>query len=501
MGLRIGTNVASLQGQRNLTSSTKALNKALERLSSGQRIVRAGDDAAGLAISEGLRAQIRGFRQAVRNANDAMGFLSTAEGSLSEMTNIAQRLRELAIQAANGSLGGKDRQYLDGERSALVDEFNRIANSSTFNSTKLLDGSFSTVDLQVGVQKGEKISFTIGDARATALGSLAVASGAQNQLTDDVADLTIGGQAITALASYDTLSTSGNEYSAITIARAINNESGITGVSATAQETIIDLNDISWSAATYGGSLDSGDLSINGVEILGTATNSSSFIDLVNDFSNSTGVRARLASGNASQIELYAADGRNILIAMSGGSTGFNTVFEFSSNRQNVAGNDANLIFVSAATAGNVNITGQLFTGAIELTSSDAIVIGGTDPSQALGFAGAVVNVDTSQALANISVASQDGAQDALAVVDATLQQLTELRANLGAVQNRLEAVVNNLSISTENLSSAQSEIRDADMAVEVAELTKNQILQQAGVAVLGQANASSQIALSLLQG
>jgi flagellin len=501
MGLRIGTNVASLQGQRNLTSSTKALNKALERLSSGQRIVKAGDDAAGLAISEGLRAQIRGFRQAIRNANDAMGFLSTAEGSLSEMTNVAQRLRELAIQAANGSLGSRDRQYLDGERSALVEEFNRIATSASFNATKLLDGSFSTVDLQVGVQKGERISFTIGDARATALGSLAVISGAQNRLTAEVSNLTIGGKSITANPSFDNVSVAGNAYSAITIARAINNESGSTGVSASIVETNIQLKNMTWTAVSYGGSLGAGDLVINGVEILGSATNSNSFINLINDFSNSTGVRARLAQGNSSQIELFASDGRNIRIAMNGGSAGFNQVFAFSSNRQNFSNNGANLLFASGAAGVSAAITGRVFSGAIELTSSDAIVIAGTSPSNALGFSGLVVNVDTSKALANIGISSQIGAQNALAVVDATLQQLTGLRANLGAVQNRLEAVVTNLSISTENLSSAQSEIRDADMAVEVAELTKNQILQQAGVAVLGQANASAQIALSLLQG
>jgi len=240
MGLRINTNVAALQAQRNLGRTTGALNKALERLASGQRIVRAGDDAAGLAISEGLRSQVRGLRQAVRNANDANGFLATAEGALQEMTNIAQRLRELAIQAANGSLGPTDRGFLDAERSELVDEFNRIANSTSFNTTKLLDGTFSTVDLQVGVQKGEKISFTIGDARATALGALATRSGAQHRLRDGGENLTINEEAIVVSPNDDGLSPAGTRgYSSIAIARAVNRVSGATGVFADVLETRI----------------------------------------------------------------------------------------------------------------------------------------------------------------------------------------------------------------------------------------------------------------------
>src|SRR6185436_9330286 len=157
MGFRINTNVISLASQRALTSSSKALGRALERLASGSRINRAGDDAAGLAISEGLGSQVRGVRVAVRNANDALGFLNTAEGALSELTNITQRLRELAIQASNGTLGASDRTYLNAERGQLLSEFDRIATQTNFNGSNLLDGSFSTTDLQVGIRKGETI--------------------------------------------------------------------------------------------------------------------------------------------------------------------------------------------------------------------------------------------------------------------------------------------------------------------------------------------------------
>ena len=504
MGLRINTNTAALQAQRNLGKTTKALNKALERLASGERIVRAGDDAAGLAISEGLRSQVRGLRQAVRNANDANGFLATAEGALAEMTNIAQRLRELGIQAANGSLGPRDRGFLDNERSELVEEFSRIANSTSFNTTKLLDGTFSTVELQVGVQKGETISFTIGDARATALGALATRSGNQHQIEDGFSNLTINGKSIVVSEVDDGVSTTDyRSFSAIAIARAVNRVAGQTGVYADLQENIISYENMDFS--DFVGVFNTGDFSINGVNIVGTAATVNEFIERVNDFSSSTGVKARLKSGSDDglDVELYASDGRTVLVGLGAAlSTGATTYFY---NVINVTENvdlftfDASTVLDTLST-GLDSASNGLYTGSVQLRSSESILISGTNTSSAFGFTDTVIAVDPDSALANISLADQSLAQDSLAVIDATLQQITELRSNLGAIQNRLEAVINSLSITNENLTSAQAEIRDADMAVEVADLTKNQILQQAGVSVLAQANTSAQIALSLLQ-
>ncbi|PIR22931.1 MAG: hypothetical protein COV44_05350 [Deltaproteobacteria bacterium CG11_big_fil_rev_8_21_14_0_20_45_16] len=504
MGLRINTNTAALQAQRNLGKTTRALNKALERLASGERIVRAGDDAAGLAISEGLRSQVRGLRQAVRNANDANGFLATAEGALAEMTNIAQRLRELAIQAANGSLGPRDRGFLDNERGELVEEFSRIANSTSFNTTKLLDGTFSTVELQVGVQKGETISFTIGDARATALGALATRSGSQHQIEDGFSNLTINGESIVVSEADDGVSTSGyRSFSAIAIARAVNRVSGQTGVYADLQENVISYENMDFSE--FAGVFNTGDFNINGVDIVGTAASVNEFIERVNEFSSSTGVKARLKSGSDDglDVELYASDGRTVLVGLgaalsTGASTYFYNVIDVTEN-VDLFTFDASTV-LDTLSAGLDSGSNGLYTGAVQLRSSESILISGTSSSAAFGFSDTVIAVDPDSALANISLADQSLAQDALAVVDATLQQITELRSNLGAIQNRLEAVINSLSITNENLTSAQAEIRDADMAVEVADLTKNQILQQAGVSVLAQANTSAQIALSLLQ-
>jgi len=508
MGLRINTNIAALSAQRNLGKTTKALNKALERLSSGERIVHAGDDAAGLAISEGLRSQVRGLTQAVRNANDANGFLATAEGALQEMTNIAQRLRELAVEAANGSLGPTDRVFLDNERSQLVEEFNRIANQTSFNSTKLLDGTFTTVQLQVGVEKGEDISFDIGDARSTALGALATKSGAQHQIQDGFGNLSINGESISVNSSDDGLSPKGTRsYSAISIARAVNRVSGTTGVFADLQENVVSFENMDFS--DFQGVFNTGDFTLNGVDIVGTSATVGEFVTRVNEFSASTGVKARLKKGSddGKDVELYATDGRTIQMGFGSSATagGVKVSAHFFNVVKNTANVDTHTFKTTTAlatlSAGLDAASAGTLTGVVQLRSSNSILISGSGISNAFGFSDSVIAVDPDSALANINISLQSGAQDALAVIDATLSQLTTLRSNLGAIQNRLDAVVGSLSVTNENLTSAQAEIRDADVAVQMAELTKDQILQQAGVSVLAQANVTSQIALKLING
>ena len=162
MGLRISTNILSLMTQRSLNTTTKALGRALEQLASGKRINHAGDDPAGLAISSGLEAQVRGITQAARNMNDALGFLNTAEGALATQTDLVQRMRELAMQAANGTLSDKDRGYLNNEVQQLLAEFQRVTTTTNFNGVKLLDGTFATTTLQVGAKAGEEISYDYG---------------------------------------------------------------------------------------------------------------------------------------------------------------------------------------------------------------------------------------------------------------------------------------------------------------------------------------------------
>ncbi len=498
MGFRINTNVLSLTAQRNLGVASKAFGKALERLSSGSRINRAGDDAAGLAISEGLGSQVRGINVAIRNANDAVGFLNTAEGGLAELTNITQRLRELSIQASNGTLGSSDRTYLDAEKTQLLSEFDRIAAQTNFNGSYLLDGTFTTTNLQVGISKGQTIAFNIGNARSSVLGGLATISGVRNQISTGTANLIINGTAVSiAVAADDTSSSAGNSYSAIAIADRINDRSSTTKVYADVNTTIVQLNNLIFSS--YAGDLSTDKLAINGVSIIGTGVTSvNSFITAVNNYSNSTGVKARLQTSSTDDIELYADDGRNIQLqwTTAAATSGLYGVFSDSANY--TAGFSTGVVF--STSTGYSAASNLVRTGSIKLRSASAITITGSSVSSALGFSTTSISVDTTNNLSTISLSTQNSSSDALAYLDATLAQLNSLRSSLGAIQSRLDSTVNSLSVTLENVSSARSQIRDTDVASETAELTRAQILQQAGVAVLGQANQSTTSALSLLQ-
>ncbi len=506
MGLRINTNVLSLNAQRNLGINSRAFARALQRLSSGSRINRAGDDAAGLAISEGLGAQVRGTAQAVRNANEAIGFLNTAEGALAELTNITQRLRELGIQAANGTLSSLERGYLDSEKEQLISEFDRIATQTQFNGAFLLDGSFTTTDLQVGVQKGMTISFNIGNARASSLGGLATLSGLRSMIQTALSGMIINGIAINnSTSTDDAISSANNSFSAIAIAKRINEVSGQTKVYADVQDTIVKVNTMDFT--NFNGDLSGDNFKINNVSILGTGVNNiNSFISAVNNYSGSTGVKARLQASSTNSIEFYAEDGRNIQLFWSATlSSGIYNAFANSTNFVAFSSGTVFTYLLSATTGISTALgsTGAVRTGAIKLRSSSAITIANMQ-SAALGFGNATtsynITVDASAGLAAISLSDQDRASDALSVIDATLTSLNTLRSGLGATQSRLDSVIQNLGVTLENISGARSQIRDTDVAVETAELTRAQVLQQAGVAVLGQANASSQSALQLLQ-
>lgn len=498
MGFRINTNILSLTAQRNLANSSKAFSKALERLSSGSRINRAGDDAAGLAISEGLGAQVRGIRVAIRNANDAVGFLNTAEGGLAEQTNIVQRLRELAIQAANGTLGGTDRTYLEAEKAQLLQEFDRIATQTNFNGSYLLDGTFSTTNLQIGIQKGQTISFNIGNARSSVLGGLATISGVRNQISAGTNNLIINGTAVSyAKSTDDSSSSAGNSYSAIAIAKKINEVSSTTNVFADISTTIVQINNMVFSS--YQGDLSTDKLAINGTSIIGTGVNSvNSFISAINNYSNTTGVKARLQSSSTDDIELYAEDGRNIQLQWTTATATTGLYGVFTDNTNWTGGYSTGVIF--STSTGFSAAYGIVRTGSIKLRSASAITITGSGVSAALGFSSTSISVDTSNNVSTIDLDTQALASDALAYLDATLNQLNSLRSSLGAIQSRLDSTTSSLSVTLENVSAARSQIRDTDVATETAELTRAQILQAAGVAVLGQANTASTAALQLLQ-
>lgn len=448
----INTNIASLNAQRNLNTSQSALNVSLQRLSTGLRINSAKDDAAGLAISERFTSQIRGLNQAIRNANDGISFAQTAEGALSTVGDAAQRIRELAVQSINDTNSSADRQALNNEVQQLIGEVNRIANATQFNGGNILDGTLSALTFQVGANQNQTISVTGVDSRGSQLGARVSESGSisETNLAAAIAanDIVING-ITTDLSSASTLTD---------VVAAINAVSADSGVQAL-KATTVTTGELAITTADV--------VNINGVQVtLGTQTET---VDRINAVSGQTGVTATAGGGGG--VVLSNTDGADIVIDNSGaGQLGANAAGE-------------------TYHAGIV-LAGDVSAGAFTATGTFAVETGST----ALG-AGQADNT-----LNGVDVLNGSNANDALLTLDFVLQQVSGLRAELGAVQIRFESTIANLSVSVENQSAARSRIRDADFAAETAELTRTQILQQAGLAILSQANAIPQNVLALLQ-
>ena len=477
----INTNIASLNSQRNLNGSQAALQTSLQRLSSGLRINSAKDDAAGLAISERMGAQVRGLNQAVRNSNDAVSLAQTAEGSLAEIGNVLQRMREIAVQSANDTNTSVDRAALQTEATQLSAEIDRIAGASQFSGKNLLDGTFGSSTFQVGANAGQTIAVAIGSATTTALGIGGAASTTSTAWAVNIIGqsgstgaTTINGTAISASVndgvSYVNGAQSGTT-SALSLANAINAQSSTTGVTATAKTTATSGTITNPGAAT---AITAGDFLVNGVSIGGISAaatagdRNNQMIAAINAKSGSTGVTA--VAANSTSYTLTAADGRNIDITGGAGATS------------------------TVATSGFLLTANKTFTGQVSLTSGKSMTIAGT-PDGGL-VAGTYALVGTA-----VDVTSQTTSSAAITSIDSALAVVNTQRASLGAVQSRFQSVISNLQTSSQNLASAKSQITDADFAMETANLSRNQILQQAGVAMLAQANALPNNVLSLLKG
>jgi len=479
VGLFVNTNVASLNAQRHLVRSTNRLAKSFERLSSGLRINVAGDDAAGLSISERFTSQIRGLNQAIRNSNDGISLVQVAEGALQETAAILQRVRQLSVQAASDVNTAADRSALQDEVSQLKDELERIGETTTFNQQKVLDGSFNEKFFHIGMNFRENIGVTVADARASSLGRAAVLTGTAVTTAAILNnELAINGVSIRATrAPDDTVSTSYATGSAIAKAAAINDFTEFTGVEAYANATVRGgVADIG------GGTLDQNNyIEINGRIVTGFAVAQEDaqdqFLRAINAETEVTGVVARRDSDG--RIELEASDGRNIEVR-SVGNGGAITGLRAG------AGNDLSSATLTPHSNDQFQVTGQGGAGAEEAK---------------IGFAqDHLVGVSSVQAVTTVDVSTREGANLSLLVMDRAIAQVSKFRSELGAVQNRLESTIKNLTSVSENASAARSRILDADFAQETAALSRNQILQQAATTILAQANAQPQQALTLLQ-
>ena len=508
----INTNVASLNAQRNLNTSQSSLATSLQRLSSGLRINSAKDDAAGLAISERFTTQIRGLNQATRNANDGISLAQTGEGALAEMTSNLQRIRELAVQSANATNSVSDRAALDLEVQQRIAEIDRTATQTSFNGQKILDGSFGTATFQVGANVGETISVGLSTSmRSTAIGKTAdyvngttaysTATALGQQGTGVVAatalaanDLAINGVAIGA--SVDASAGAGNAGrtagSAYAKALSINN-ANVPNVAATADTTVV----LDFAAITDTANLYS--LSVNGVPAFTTSGAAISGAELaagINQGSGTSGVTATFDS-SSSRITLNASDGRNITVVQ----TTTDAAADGQGLRATTAGlnntvNDAIDTLLPSGAAAKTAV----FAGTIRLNSTEAIALSGNNETY-IGYADNSAMALGSSALNSASVTSVANANQMISRVDAALSTVSNLRSTFGAIQNRFESTISSLQATTENLSASRSRIQDADFAAETAALTRAQILQQSGIAMLGQANALPNNVLSLLRG
>jgi flagellin len=373
MGLRINQNIAAMNSYRNLSVTDGQMSKSLEKLSSGFRINRAADDAAGLAISEGLRSQIGGLKVAVRNTQDGVSVVQTAEGALTETHSILQRMRDLAVQSANDSNDQSSRDAINSEATQLKAELDRIADKTTFNNVKVLDGNFVNKQFQVGYAANDTINVDVVSTGT---------SGAKSTWVNGSAALTAGAATFT-------------HNGVVTTTAALT-------ASTDANDIASQLNADTAFQASYTASVDS------------------------------TG---------------------GLVVTSHDGQTG-------------------------AITAGGT------------LSVADANLAPGANA----GFSATDLGVGT------VDLSSKTGANSAITALDTAIKGVSTSRAALGALQNRFEHTINNLNVAVENLSASESRIRDTDMAAEMMQFTRAQILSQAGTAMLAQANQAPQGVLRLLQ-
>jgi len=489
MALGINTNVASLSAQNQLQKSQDLSNQALERLSSGLRINSAKDDAAGLAISTSFQSQIRGLDVATRNANDGISLAQTAEGALDEITNNLQRIRDLAVQSANATNSASDRQALNQEVEQRLAEVERISTQTAFNGLKVLDGSFGEQNFQVGANAGETIGVDLSQGtRLEQVGSLASAEG-----TAVTGDALAAGELKISVGDGEAVEVGAAAGSADKIAEAINNAnvSGLTSVSATNVQTLdfTAVTDASSSGGTYSLNISVGTTSYDVGVSVGTGGSDTVTRDEMVAAFEAAGIEGLSVSegSTSSAIKFVDESGRNITL-----------------NSETVTGSltatTSTQGFADATTSGSGAglVDGAAATGKVTIEGLEDITLEGTGAAKA-GFSDGQLIAATGS-LETVSVATVDLANDAIKRIDSALGSVNGLRSELGAVQNRFDSTIANLATTSENLSAANSRILDADFAAETAKLSKAQVLQQAGISVLAQANARPQQVLSLLQ-
>lgn len=500
--MRIQHNISAINANRQLGINNNSVAKNLEKLSSGYKINRAGDDAAGLAISEKMRSQIRGLDQATNNANDGISLVQTAEGALNETHSILQRMKELATQSSNGTYQNDvDRENIQKEVDALKSEIDRISTSTNFNKINLLDGSLGAGEATGPVANVTAFGKTMNIEGLAEGTKVVFVQNADNGTNKDAVSASLSGDTLTIALTY-------GESTHATTATVEDVQAAIQNIAA--------LKDAKVTGATGA---------------LTTATNGSA----VGTF-EATGVAKTDTSVATKATDIYSADGKIKLTSTKDGQTGIAS-FTFASTSGGAEGvtvtagavtinlldgkdysaEDINAQLKAAGVDWKVEFSGKVagtaFDDATGFGASAKTVTDGTGTSGSLTLqigAGATKDQQVSLNIGNmsskglgldsISVATQDAALSSIQTIEDAINKVSGTRADLGALQNRLEHTVNNLGVTSENLTSAESRIRDVDMAKEMMEMTKNNVLTQAAQSMLAQANTQPQSILKLLQ-
>jgi flagellin len=545
MPLYINTNVASLVAQNNLSNSQAGLSTSLQRLSSGLRINSASDDAAGYSISTRMTSQINGLNQASQNANNGISLAQTAAGALTSVTANLQTLRQLAVESANATNTASDRTALNAQAQQLVAEIQNTATTTQFNGTNLLDGSFQAQQFQVGANANQTIAVSIAGATTASLGSTsetgigvngAVAAGlaAPGTINTPAAwtagsTISINGVNIGSAVGFSvgdtdpTINAGVSATSAAAMANAINAQTSSTGVTATATTVVSAANVSGVVAPTVNKATTAGEFWINGIAIGAIAGGSSqqtqaqSAANAINAVSAQSGVTASVDASTSSLV-LTASQGQDINLSTSTAGNGAVIAATGLSNAAINANAGTNAVITNGAvatqgvltsgpnagdlTAGS-NTSGWVYQGTLTLNSTSSSInvedVGTAGSTTAAGLTAATLS-GSFNSLATMDISTVAGANAAITTLDAAISQVNSQQADLGAVQNRFTATISNLTTASTNLQAAQSGILDTNYASETANLAHYQILQQAGTAMLAQANSSPNTVLTLLR-
>ena len=526
----INTNVPAIIAKSNMDRVQRELENSIAKLSSGHRINKAADDAAGMAVANRMESQIRGLTMAIRHGKDGQNLVDTADGAQIEISNMLQRMRELAVQASSDTLDTNNRTFLNAEATALKAEINRISEQTTWNNLNLLDGTYTGKVFQVGFKGAETIDVTIDDAATTAIGAF-------NMHTEGHADTLASTTPIT----NNTLTISGYLGSAT-----VEVEADTTLLNTSVKKVAADINAVKDSTGVEATAITKGKLhtvSATGVisfDLAGNQTNGTAatfydvtatlastsdldpLVDAINAHAANTGVTAILGA-TASEIILTHQTGETIelkKLSIGGGTTGtmrMTTLDKFGNSvtladttlNRAAAANTKQSTITLGGTATTGNKAGAYVLGSMTLSSIKSFTVSGDDTDVEQGYFGAqhgytgqttAGGTAKLSAVSSISVADQEHATDAIAVLDAAIAKIDQQRADLGAISNRLSAVIDTNTAMVTNTESSKSHILDTDFAVETTKLTRTQILQQAATSMLAQANASKQSVLALLQ-